>query len=696
MGLRSRLTLFFMVITVMPLTFAVIAVQLQIGRQLRVRAASDLLADRAVATATVGAQRARAGDLADELVRRGVGTVVAGGDPAAAQAWLDDAVAEALPQRADFVVLVDPGGEPLASAVIAPEFDGLEAPGADELGAILRTRRLPSGVLAQVRVVRGVQGDETAEQMLGGVVSGIWLDDELLRQVPLTDAAAFVAGSRVLASSQQVPEGLAIAAQGGDEAESVEVDGRRLMVASGSVQRSAGLSGDAFVLVWRPVESRASALPATLALLLLPMLAAAAIGWVLAGGVISPVRRAADVARAVAGGDLRDRLEPRGGRELADLATALNLMSTELGIRMREVERSRDELRRSLARLGATLSSSLDLNRTLAVVVETAMDTLVADRGALLLFTPERDALYTKIGRGLGKQAPRMLVGEGLAGYVARTGNALRLPADAEEAPEPAHGEPVGASQLIVPMLGRGRIIGVLSLFRDEGGPEFTQDDLDTMRSFAGQASVAVENVMLHQEAQRLSITDQLTGLWNLRYFNLQAEREIEGARRSGRPLSVAIIDIDHFKSVNDTYGHQVGDMVLIEVASRMRDSTRAPDVVARYGGEEFVALLPGTGLEGGVTMVERIRAAVAASPVETTIGARQLLTVTCSVGIATFPDHGSTLEELVGSADAALYAAKSSGRNRVIAAGTGDSTGAPGHPHKAAEHRHGSEGQAV
>jgi diguanylate cyclase (GGDEF)-like protein len=340
-------------------------------------------------------------------------------------------------------------------------------------------------------------------------------------------------------------------------------------------------------------------------------------------------------------------------------------------VRLVRSGRSRDESRGLLSRFGETLSSSLDLGGMLAVVVETAMDTLAADRAVLMLLTPERDSLYPKVGRGVGTSVPRVRVGQGLVGWVAQTGTGLLLPADAERAPCRCPGEPGGHHQLLVPLPGRGFVIGVLSLIRDDHAWPFTRDDFDTMMRFAAQASVAIENVMLYREAQRLSVTDPLTGLWNLRYLQIQADRELESAVRFQRPLSLGIIDVDHFKEVNDRLGHQVGDEVLTEVARRIRDSTRVPDVVARYGGEEFVVLLPGTDFAGALATVERIREAVAAAPVavEASHNSARPLSVTCSGGVSSFPVHGQTLAGLLQVADGALYTAKAQGRNRIVGA---------------------------
>jgi two-component system, cell cycle response regulator len=193
-----------------------------------------------------------------------------------------------------------------------------------------------------------------------------------------------------------------------------------------------------------------------------------------------------------------------------------------------------------------------------------------------------------------------------------------------------------------------------------------------TLRTFAGQAGVAVHNVRMHEEAQRLSLTDPLTGLWNYRYLRESLRREVERASRFGRMLTVLVLDLDHFKEVNDTYGHAAGDAVLVEFARRLRAGLREVDLAFRQGGEEFVVLLPETDAYGGAIVAERLGAAIRDIPVP--IGRHRVdaaprtvvqdIPISVSIGIAVYPEHGRTAQQVLDGADAALYAAKNAGRD--------------------------------
>jgi len=169
-----------------------------------------------------------------------------------------------------------------------------------------------------------------------------------------------------------------------------------------------------------------------------------------------------------------------------------------------------------------------------------------------------------------------------------------------------------------------------------------------------------------NRELERLSISDGLTGLFNHRHILRVLHDEFERAGRAGGPLSVAMLDLDRFKLVNDTYGHQAGDSVLQQVGDILRGTARDVDRLGRYGGEEFLAILPATDTEGAAIFVERVREAVERHSFE--IGGDQPISMTISAGVATYPAGGIfNMESIVGRADEALYAAKTGGRNRCV-----------------------------
>jgi diguanylate cyclase (GGDEF)-like protein len=184
----------------------------------------------------------------------------------------------------------------------------------------------------------------------------------------------------------------------------------------------------------------------------------------------------------------------------------------------------------------------------------------------------------------------------------------------------------------------------------------------------AGKRIVDLQKELLetNKRLELLSITDGLTKLHNHRYFQDELAREFEESQRYQRPLSLAMIDIDFFKKINDTYGHAVGDDVLKCTAKLYRDSVRSTDLVARYGGEEFAVMMPETALQDGILFAEKIRHLLESTPLETQAGP---VTATISVGVASVPHSRiHTAKELIIAADKALYRAKKNGRNQVQA----------------------------
>jgi diguanylate cyclase (GGDEF)-like protein len=324
---------------------------------------------------------------------------------------------------------------------------------------------------------------------------------------------------------------------------------------------------------------------------------------------------------------------------------------------------SRDQLRGHLLTLGDTLSSTHDLGRILSVILDTAVGSVRATAGAAYVRQGTRDELLLRAGRGLEERggSPRVPVGEGVTGSVAATGEAVRGSTGVEGL-RLSDDEPNARELISVPMRTSAGVLGVLNLYDRADGRPFDAGDLETIRTFAGQAAVALDNVLLHQEAQRLSVTDALTGVGNYRFFQTSLVREIERAVRFGRELALLMLDLDMFKSVNDVHGHQVGDAVLAEVADRVGAEVREVDILARYGGEEFVVVLPETGREGAGHTADRICEAMRRRPFA--VSGLQL-DVTVSIGVAVFPADADGPATLIRAADEALYAAKDAGRDQ-------------------------------
>lgn len=225
------------------------------------------------------------------------------------------------------------------------------------------------------------------------------------------------------------------------------------------------------------------------------------------------------------------------------------------------------------------------------------------------------------------------------------------------------------ASAVCVPLMTRGETIGVLHVQRHASpDPDFDQRWQQLAEIFARQIALALMNLTLREQLQQQATQDSLTGLYNRRYLDETLPRELQRARRHGYPVCLVMLDIDHFKYFNDTYGHDAGDTLLRAVGSFLRQNTRGDDVACRYGGEEFILVLPGASLESMRLRTEKIRRGIQALNIQHE--GQELGTVTASLGVAIFPDHRQTAIDLVRVADAALYDAKRTGRNRVVIAG--------------------------
>ena len=227
--------------------------------------------------------------------------------------------------------------------------------------------------------------------------------------------------------------------------------------------------------------------------------------------------------------------------------------------------------------------------------------------------------------------------------------------------------DPTVGAVVAFPLSCRGRKVGaVVALDRQASTrePRMAASMLRAVRMLLEPASVALDNALLLKRAEALSVTDDLTHLYNSRYLNLVLRRETKRASRSGRPLSLLFIDLDGFTGVNDTHGHLFGSRALVEAAAVIRSSARETDVVSRFGGDEFAIILPDTGGEGAFAVGARVRDKIAAHKFLEADGLDIHLTV--SVGVATLPDVAASSEELVQAADKAMYRVKESGKNGI------------------------------
>ncbi len=323
------------------------------------------------------------------------------------------------------------------------------------------------------------------------------------------------------------------------------------------------------------------------------------------------------------------------------------------------------EVVRILLEVTTALTSLLDVDQVLGEMLTRSVRLAAATAGTLILVDAKGRA-QRKIAVRNDKPyevdeltLSRVLEG-GLARWVFESGTPARVD-DTHDDPRWLRIDNNGQSSrsaVCLPVWRRKRILGILTLTHSR--PRHFDDDLlELLEAIAGQAGIAIENAQLFGEVQRLATTDSLTDLPNRRHFIERAEAAFASPVR---PVSAVMIDVDHFKSVNDALGHLAGDAVLVEVARRVREATGGVGTLGRFGGEEFALILPGVELTDAVAMAEKIRAAVASAPVVSDEGD---LAMTVSIGVAASEGDGG-LNELLKRADDLLYEAKHGGRDRV------------------------------
>jgi diguanylate cyclase (GGDEF)-like protein len=320
---------------------------------------------------------------------------------------------------------------------------------------------------------------------------------------------------------------------------------------------------------------------------------------------------------------------------------------------MDELTAGRERLDRAIHRIGEAFGSKLDRLALADIMVDTAVEALGADFGRVSLASGTIEH------------------GDPSGGAVATAEQRARKTATLQVV---THGEHVAMAQ---PLTGGGRAETTELLLVARRGASFTRDEQALLRYFARQTAVAMENVALHDRLHRQATVDELTGLSNHRRFQEALRHEVTRMRRSGHPTALALIDLDHFKEINDTYGHQHGDTVLQAVAHVISQACRATDEPARYGGDELAVILAETDLGGAGTVGESIRRAV--EQLELTLPDGTPTSITVSVGVSAIDPDGGDPAALIAGADVALYGAKHAGRNRTRAESANVSAGHEG-----------------
>jgi diguanylate cyclase (GGDEF)-like protein/PAS domain S-box-containing protein len=360
--------------------------------------------------------------------------------------------------------------------------------------------------------------------------------------------------------------------------------------------------------------------------------------------------------------------------QLADTNTQLQQEMSERDAARRELdrqnERMMEELRKRseratmLAKMGELLQSCIGLDEVIAASIGFAPKIFPAARGAMALLNGTR-SLAEVTGSWTDCRLPSMEF-EPAECWALRTGHPHLVLAGDSTAPC-AHAAGVESTYLCIPILAQGKTLGILHFQATDQAPQMEASELSFKTTFAAQVGLSIANIKLREALRTQSVRDALTGLYNRRYLEEVLDREVRRASRAAQSLGVLMIDLDHFKSFNDTYGHDAGDAVLREIGVSLTKGIRAEDFVCRFGGEEFVVILPTADLTASRARAERLRAKTK----ELTIlhQGKSMGMITISVGVAAFPEHGTSPKELMAAADAALYEAKRGGRDQVVVA---------------------------
>ncbi len=322
------------------------------------------------------------------------------------------------------------------------------------------------------------------------------------------------------------------------------------------------------------------------------------------------------------------------------------------------------------------LTSSLNLDSILQTIMEKMAEYFRPDTWSLLMVDEEKQELYFAIAVGDAAEAlktVRLKLGEGIAGWVAQHGESLLVP---DVYTDPRFAKRIDEmtkwqtrSIICIPLKSKHRVLGVIQLINvDMEG--FGGNEMLLLQALADYAAIAIDNARAVEKIQELTITDDCTGLYNARHLYKTLEAEVYRSSRFGYEFSILFLDLDHFKSVNDTHGHLIGSRLLAEIGYDIKAHLRLIDYAFRYGGDEFVVLLPQTSKDAALVVARRLRDVFRAKA--WLIGEGLNLNIRASMGVATFPEDAKNAHDIIRQADEMMYAVKNTTRDNVSVARQG------------------------
>ena len=396
-------------------------------------------------------------------------------------------------------------------------------------------------------------------------------------------------------------------------------------------------------------------------ILLVTTLIAILFAFLLSHTFTAPLNNLIEGAKFLSKGDFEHKIVPHRDDEIGDLTITFDEMRVNLKNTREDLDYRILQLE-TLYEVGKIISSELNFKKLQNMILEIVAKVIKAEKGSLMILDDTENVLTIGVAVGLSEEITRdtrMEITQSIAGWVVRNKKPLYIKdVEKDEVFRSIKKENVQKGTLMcMPLIAKDKILGTLNVSKSVPGG-FNERDFETFKSLANQAAIAIDNARLY----RYAVTDEMTKLYNHRYFQQRLDEELQRSVKHETHVALMILDVDHFKKFNDTYGHQEGDRVLKTVARLVESNIREIDVAARYGGEEFCVICPEIQPNGALIPAERIRTAI--ENYDFRINGKPVL-LRISIGVACYPDNAVDKKDLIKKADTALYYSKENGRNR-------------------------------